>query len=66
MKFYTEPSTCRPEGFLQLPFIMFLRTNTPPSSFQDVKTLEKIQKLVWGIKIVKTVAINLLTSIDPS
>ncbi|MPC29314.1 hypothetical protein E2C01_022541 [Portunus trituberculatus] len=25
-----------------------------------------LQKLMWGIKIVKTVAINLLTSIDPS
>ncbi|MPC43357.1 hypothetical protein E2C01_037002 [Portunus trituberculatus] len=25
----------------------------------------QLQKLLWGIKIVKTVAINLLTSIDP-
>ncbi|MPC79122.1 hypothetical protein E2C01_073635 [Portunus trituberculatus] len=28
--------------------------------------LMQLQKLMWGIQIVKTVAINLLTSIDPS
>ncbi|MPC84497.1 hypothetical protein E2C01_079236 [Portunus trituberculatus] len=26
----------------------------------------QLQKLMWGIRIVKTVAINFLTSIDPS
>ncbi|MPD06391.1 hypothetical protein E2C01_102200 [Portunus trituberculatus] len=28
--------------------------------------LVQLQKLMWGIEIVKTVAINPLTSIDPS
>ncbi|MPC13198.1 hypothetical protein E2C01_005921 [Portunus trituberculatus] len=28
--------------------------------------ISQLQKLMWGIKIVKTVVINLLTSIEPS
>ncbi|MPC20722.1 hypothetical protein E2C01_013676 [Portunus trituberculatus] len=40
-----------------LPFLRF----APPR-----QTPYPLQKLRWGIKIVKTVAINLLTSIDRS